>query len=128
MAWGEDFLARMDAEERAWYLDRGAAAWLRKIDQPVAERPAFRDLALDPALLGLVEQLIGRPGMVFFSQIFFKPPGGGGPKPVHQDNFYFGPTDYEGAVTAWIALDEATPENGCLGFVEGSNLGPSTCR
>ena len=27
-------------------------------------------------------------------------------------------------VTAWIALDDATLENGCLYFGEGSNLGP----
>ena len=61
---------------------------------------------------------------VYFSQIFFKAPEGGGPKPAHQDNFYFGPTDIEGVVTAWIALDDATLENGCLYFGEGTNLGP----
>jgi phytanoyl-CoA hydroxylase len=61
---------------------------------------------------------------VYFSQVFFKAPEGGGPKPAHQDNFYFGPTDPEGLVTAWIAIDDATPENGCLFFGEGSNRGP----
>ena len=48
------------------------------------------------------------------------------PKPAHQDNFYFGPTDIEGVVTAWIALDDATLENGCLYFGDGTNLGRST--
>ena len=61
---------------------------------------------------------------MYFSQIFFKPPEGGGPKPAHQDNFYFGPTDIEGVATAWIALDDATLENGCLYFGDGTNLGP----
>ena len=61
---------------------------------------------------------------VYFSQIFFKAPEGGGPKPAHQDNFYFGPTDIEGIVTAWIALDDATLENGCLYFGDGTNQGP----
>ena len=61
---------------------------------------------------------------VYFSQIFFKPPEGGGPKPVHQDNFYFGPRDRDEMVTAWVALDDATVENGCLYFGEGSNRGP----
>ena len=51
-------------------------------------------------------------------------PEGGGPKPAHQDNFYFGPTDIEGVVTAWIALDDATLENGCLYFGDGTNPGP----
>ena len=61
---------------------------------------------------------------MYFSQIFFKPPEGGGPKPAHQDNFYFGPNDEEGVVTAWVALDDATLENGCLHFGEGTNHGP----
>ena len=61
---------------------------------------------------------------VYFSQIFFKAPEGGGPKPAHQDNFYFGPTDIEGVATAWIALDDATLENGCLYFGDGTNQGP----
>ncbi|HEX7436083.1 MAG TPA: phytanoyl-CoA dioxygenase family protein, partial [Caldimonas sp.] len=51
-------------------------------------------------------------------------PEGGGPKPAHQDNFYFGPTDIEGVVTAWIALDDSTLENGCLYFGDGTNQGP----
>ena len=68
--------------------------------------------------------LLGAGVSVYFSQIFFKPPEGGGPKPAHQDNFYFGPTDIEGVVTAWIALDDATLENGCLYFGDGTNLGP----
>ena len=71
-----------------------------------------------------LEALLGAGVSVYFSQIFFKAPEGGGPKPAHQDNFYFGPTDIEGIVTAWIALDDATLENGCLYFGEGTNQGP----
>jgi phytanoyl-CoA hydroxylase len=53
-----------------------------------------------------VEALIG-PGVdVYFSQIFFKPPEGGSPKPAHQDNWYAGPNNVEGLVTAWIALGQ----------------------
>ena len=86
--------------------------------------PRCRQLARDPRLVGQVESLLGPGVSVYFSQIFFKPPEGGGPKPAHQDNFYFGPTDIEGVVTAWIALDDATLENGCLYFGDGTNLGP----
>jgi ectoine hydroxylase-related dioxygenase (phytanoyl-CoA dioxygenase family) len=59
-------------------------------------------------------------GEAFLSEL----PEGGGPKPAHQDNFYFGPTDIEGIVTAWIALDDSTLANGCLYFGDGTNLGP----
>ncbi len=125
-AWGREFLVELPPEQRAWYLDGGvqARAVLRKLDNPHHHRAAVRQLASAPALVGLVESLIGPGVTVYFSQIFFKPPEGGGPKPAHQDNFYFGPNDSEGVVTAWIALDDATLENGCLYFGDGSHRGP----
>ena len=88
------------------------ASWrtvLRKLDNPHAHRPAVQQSwSSDPRLVGRVESLLGPGVSVYFSQIFFKPPEGGGPKPAHQDNFYFGPTDIEGVATALIALDDAT--------------------
>lgn len=125
-AWGESFLADLPADQRRWYVDGGVKARtvLRKLDNPHARRPAFMALAADPRLVGLVEELIGPGVSVYFSQIFFKPPEGGGPKPMHQDNFYFGPADPERLVTAWVALDTATVENGCLHFGEGSHRRP----
>ena len=124
--WGEAFVAELPADQRSWYLDGGvkARAVLRKLDNPHAHREAVQTLARDPRLVAHVESLLGRGVSVYFSQIFFKAPEGGGPKPAHQDNFYFGPTDIEGVATAWIALDDATLENGCLYFGDGTNLGP----
>jgi phytanoyl-CoA hydroxylase len=124
-AWGEEFLSGLGESERKWYLDAGAARQvLRKLDNPAYHRPVFQRLAKDPRLVSLVESIIGRGVTVYFSQIFFKPPEGGGPKPVHQDNYYFGPKDRDEMVTAWVALDDATVENGCLYFGEGTHLGP----
>ncbi|MBS0448473.1 MAG: phytanoyl-CoA dioxygenase family protein [Proteobacteria bacterium] len=124
--WGETFLAELPPEKRAWFIDGGVSARtvLRKLDNPHFHRDAFRKLARDPKLVQLVESMIGPGVSVYFSQIFFKAPEGGGPKPAHQDNYYFGPTDIEGVVTAWIALDDATLENGCLYFGDGTNQGP----
>ena len=125
-AWGEQFLAELPPEQRAWYVDGGvkARSVLRKLDNPHHHRRLVSELAADPALVALVESFIGPGVSVYFSQIFFKPPEGGGPKPAHQDNFYFGPNDIEGVVTAWVALDDATLENGCLFFAEGTHRGP----
>ena len=53
-----------------------------------------------------------------------KTPEVGGPKPVHQDNFYFGPDDPDATLTVWIALDKATVHNGCLFYGDGSHRGP----
>ena len=125
-AWGEEFLAELPADQRAWYVDGGvkARAVLRKLDNPHHHRASVQQLARHPALVEMVESIIGPGVSVYFSQIFFKPPEGGGPKPAHQDNFYFGPNNLDGLVTAWVALDDATLENGCLYFGEGSNQGP----
>jgi ectoine hydroxylase-related dioxygenase (phytanoyl-CoA dioxygenase family) len=123
-AWGEQVLGGLGEAERKWYLDAGVARQvLRKLDNPAYHRPAFKRLAKDPRLVSLVEAIIGPGVTVYFSQIFFKPPEGGGPKPVHQDNYYFGPKHRDEMVTAWVALDEATVENGCLYYGEGTNLG-----
>jgi len=123
-AWGDQVMANLGEAERRWYLDAGVAnPVLRKLDNPCFYRPVFRRLATDTRLVRLVEAIIGEGVTVYFSQIFFKPPEGGGPKPVHQDNFYFGPGDPDEMVTAWLALDEATVENGCLWFGEGTNRG-----
>jgi ectoine hydroxylase-related dioxygenase (phytanoyl-CoA dioxygenase family) len=124
--WSAETLATLSDEERAWYVDGGVKdqVVLRKLDNPHHHRPFFADLAKDVMLVGLIEDILGPGVSVYFSQIFFKPPRGGGPKPVHQDNFYFGPNDTEGLVTAWTAFDDATLENGCLYFGDGSNLGP----
>jgi len=125
-AWGTEFLADLPARKRAWYVDGGVKARdvLRKLDNPHHHRESVRQLARAPALVAMVEALIGPGVSVYFSQIFFKAPEGGGPKPAHQDNFYFGPNHPEGVVTAWVALDDATLENGCLYFGDGSNRGP----
>ncbi len=124
--WSAETLAALSEKDRAWYVDGGVQdqVVLRKLDNPHHHRPFFAELAKDPTLVGLVEDILGPGVSVYFSQIFFKPPHGGGPKPVHQDNYYFGPSDPEGIVTAWVAFDDATLENGCLYFGDGSNLGP----
>jgi len=124
--WGEEFLRELPAEQRRWYLDGGVKARdvLRKLDNPHHYRESIRGIARDARLVSLVESVIGRGVSVYFSQIFFKPPEGGGPKPAHQDNFYFGPRDPEALVTAWVAFDDATVENGCMFFGEGSQLRP----
>ena len=126
VAWGDEELAAMSEADRRWFVDRGVqgAAVLRKLDNPHTKRPFFSALARDRGIVDLVEALIGTGVSVYFSQVFFKPPHGGGPKPAHQDSFYFGPSDPDGLVTAWIALDDADEANGCLRYGRGTHQGP----
>ncbi len=120
--WSQQFLAEMTDAQKQWYLEKAGTcgAVLRKLDEPVFHREVFRRMASEPALVQIVEQIIGPGVSVFFSQVFCKPPELGGPKPVHQDNFYFGPSDRDATLTVWIALDDATLENGCLYYADGS--------
>jgi len=122
--WGQQIRDNLSDEEKSWFLERDAGedAPLRKLDDPVFHRPVFQQLAQVPRVKQGIEQLIGPDVCIFFSQVFMKPAHHGGPKPIHQDNYYFDPTDHQRQVTLWVALDEATTENGCLYFANGSHL------
>lgn len=82
--------------------------------------PIFRAFAQNPKILELVRGLIGPRIKVFRDQMLLKPPGGQA-KPVHQDQSYFRVRPEGDLVTAWIALDPATEENGCMRYVPGSH-------
>lgn len=72
------------------------------------------------AILGAVEQLIGPDILVYTSTWFIKEPESAAIAAWHQDATYFGLSPYE-HVTAWLALTDATAENGCMEFLPGSH-------
>lgn len=116
-AWSQSFLRALPEEKRSWFLESGSPQpCLRKLDNPVFHRDVFRRMACHSNLVPILHQLIGDGVSVFFSQVFMKPPQVGGPKPIHQDNYYFGPDDLDKTLTVWIALDDATTSNGCLHY------------
>lgn len=56
------------------------------------------------------------------SMVIMKPPGIGGEVVGHQDStFLF--TEPESCVGFWLAIDEATLENGCMEFIPGEHQG-----
>lgn len=57
------------------------------------------------------------------SMVIMKPPGIGGEVTCHQDStFLF--TEPESCIGFWVALDEATLENGCMEFIPAGHKGP----
>ncbi|ERH00524.1 MAG: protein involved in biosynthesis of mitomycin antibiotics/polyketide fumonisin [Halonotius sp. J07HN6] len=50
----------------------------------------------------------------------FKPPSVGSEKGLHQDAAYY-PIRPRDHLTVWVALDEATPENGCMTVIPGAH-------
>ena len=71
-----------------------------------------------PSVLQILQQLIG-PNVEFLSfKAVFKNAKTAFNSPWHQDWAYWGGSP---KLSIWIALDEATPENGCLQLVPGSH-------
>jgi Phytanoyl-CoA dioxygenase (PhyH) len=77
-------------------------------------------LARHPAILDAVEGVIGPNILVYTSTWFIKEPESPAIAAWHQDATYFGLRPYE-HVTAWLALTDATAENGCMEFLPGSH-------
>jgi ectoine hydroxylase-related dioxygenase (phytanoyl-CoA dioxygenase family) len=84
--------------------------------------PIFRAFAERPDLLDAVEAILGSELDCFLSQFIFKHPGAMG-QPWHQDSYYF-PFDRVPQLGVWLAVTEATLENGCLHVLPGSQREP----
>ena len=76
--------------------------------------------AFHPALLAVITRLLGdRSPAMFQDMALIKPPRLGREKPWHQDHAYFNYPLGTPIVGVWIALDEATIENGCMQLLPG---------
>jgi ectoine hydroxylase-related dioxygenase (phytanoyl-CoA dioxygenase family) len=83
--------------------------------------PGFHDLLWNPACLVPASQLL-RGGIRFWhDQLFSKPARHGGVVAWHQDYSYWTRTKPMTHLTCWIALDDATRDNGCLHYVPRSH-------
>lgn len=89
---------------------------LHRVD-PIAER-----FLLHPRILDVLEALIGPDVLALQTMLFYNPPGKGG-QGWHQDAYYI--TTYpDTLIGAWLALDRADEENGCLWVAPRSHCEP----
>jgi ectoine hydroxylase-related dioxygenase (phytanoyl-CoA dioxygenase family) len=87
---------------------------------------AFEELVRNPVLAEEIGQLMkmemgAREIRLFHDQIQYKPAQKGGVNMWHQDSPYWPilqPKDVQ--LTAWVALDDAGEDNGCMSMVPGS--------
>ena len=72
----------------------------------------------DPVLAGVCADLIGPDVRLYWEQAVYKQPHSAAPVLWHQDNgyTYVEPQSY---VTCWIAITDATPDNGCISVIPG---------
>ncbi len=78
------------------------------------------DLATNPRILDLVEDLIGPDIVAWGTHFFCKMPGDGKTVGWHQDATYW-PLTPTRTVTAWIAIDDSDLSNGGMQVVPGSH-------
>jgi len=136
--------AGRDPEARGWRVDK---FWIQfepsytpDEDQPIASlelkvrkiagfhksHPHFEYLALShPHIQGVVSSILGASPILFQEMALIKPPFIGSEKPWHQDDAYFSFVPLGQILGCWIALDDATIENGCMHVLRaGHHLGP----
>lgn len=113
----KDILPTLNAEQRQDAV--------RKLGFFVDHDPGLNAMANHPKLLPVLERLVGGTPTLFQDMALIKPPRLGREKPWHQDHAYFAYPIGTRIVGVWIALDEATVDNGCMHLLEsGHKLGP----
>ncbi|MEM1334498.1 MAG: phytanoyl-CoA dioxygenase family protein, partial [Actinomycetota bacterium] len=81
------------------------------------------EMVTDPRLLDAVEQFIGPNILLYNSMYVVKEPQSPAKVNWHQDLTYWGLSDDDAQVSAWLALSPATVESGCMQMIPGSHLG-----
>lgn len=81
------------------------------------------EFLLSDAILNLVEPVVGSDIGLWSSHFISKPPRVGKATPWHEDSAYWDGriTTMAGICTVWLAIDEATPENGCMRVIPGTH-------
>lgn len=85
--------------------------------------PVFAAFSRSEKMKAAAEAVGFRDPRLLQSMVIMKPPGIGGEVTCHQDSTFLH-TEPESCVGFWVALDEATLENGCMEFIPGDHKGP----
>lgn len=86
--------------------------------------PEYKATLSNPKITGAIRQLMDdTPVRLWHDQVISKPPGDNAHFSCHHD-FYFWPLDRPTMITCWLALDDATPANGCMHVIPGSHRDP----
>ncbi len=84
----------------------------------VARSPALKAFSRHPVFAGVCRDTLGPGARLYWDQAVYKKPGNPEDFPWHQDNgyTYIEPQQY---LTCWVALNDATVDNGCPWVVPG---------
>ncbi|MEX0959378.1 MAG: phytanoyl-CoA dioxygenase family protein [Burkholderiales bacterium] len=89
------------------------------VAEGVQDNP-FMEAARDPAILDMVERILGPDVILWITRVLCKPAHKGREVPWHQDGEYW-PMRPLATCSVWIALDTVSTANGCMRFIPGSH-------
>jgi ectoine hydroxylase-related dioxygenase (phytanoyl-CoA dioxygenase family) len=94
-----------------------------ELDVPHMKDKRLFDFLMADEVLNVVECILGPDISLWSSHFICKEPATGGKTPWHEDSAYWkGRFDrFDKIVTVWLAIDEATRANGCMGVIPGSH-------
>ena len=99
--------------------DEGDQATLPQLLGPSQYAPELKETRYLRNAQGMARQLLGEEMLPRNGEhMIYKPPAIGAATPWHQDQAYWGGAP---KYSAWIALEDATLENGCLKVIPGSH-------
>ena len=83
------------------------------------------EFLLSPEILDLIEPVVGPDVGLWASHFISKEARTGKATPWHEDSAYWNgrTSTMQGICTVWLALDEASKENGCMAVIPGSQAG-----
>ena len=117
----DDALVEEGRSHVAWLLDKNPGLRPEQLGHNlVANDPFWLRLVGDARLLDVAQSFIGPNIALFASHYIAKPPRDGQPVLWHQDGSYW-PLEPMEVVTLWLALDDSTPENGCMRVIPRSH-------
>ena len=104
--------------------DEDTPAKLPQIINPVNYAPELRNTAFRANALAIARQLLGPETTAAFEHAILKPAHYGAATPWHQDEATRVDANFEyEQLSIWMPLQEATPENGCMQYIAGTNKG-----
>jgi ectoine hydroxylase-related dioxygenase (phytanoyl-CoA dioxygenase family) len=103
--------------------DDTTEAKLPQILGPARYAPELKEGLFRANALAVAKQLLGEACIAQGEHAILKPARVGPETPWHQDEAYWGDEKDYNAISIWIPLQDATPENGCMWFIPGSHKG-----
>jgi ectoine hydroxylase-related dioxygenase (phytanoyl-CoA dioxygenase family) len=88
--------------------------------QGLKSSPEWLDASTHPAVLDMMEQLLGPDLILWGSNLFYKRAMEGPATPWHRDGAHWVMRPLV-TVSVWIAITDSTLDNGCLRFIPGSH-------